>query len=276
MIDDPTTSRPHSGDTYRTPETAALPVSSFFPNICFYWRVFFTLYRASLVAQAGLYSSDAWIGSSVAIREAIEKSGVKITVEGMDKFKNLGGPCVFVGNHMSTLETFVLPSLIRPFRPVTYVVKRSLLEYPVFRHVMRSRYPIVVDREDARADFTVVMKEGVDYLSKGVSIIVFPQSTRHRELNKQQFNSIGVKLARKANVPVVPLALRTDAWGVNKFFGPLKDYGPICSKIPVNIRFGDPITITGNGKDEQEQVFSFIAHALDEWGIPLKEKTCAE
>jgi 1-acyl-sn-glycerol-3-phosphate acyltransferase len=40
---------------------------------------------------------------------------------------------------MSTLETFVLPYLIAPHRPMTFVVKKSLVEYPVFKHVMRAR-----------------------------------------------------------------------------------------------------------------------------------------
>ena len=268
IIDDATTLCPYPEDTYVTPETAALPILSFFPNICFYWLMYSTLKKASDVARTGVYSSDAWIQSCADIRASFEKCGAKFTVEGFDKFKHLDGPCVFVGNHMSTLETFVLPSFIRPFRPVTYVVKRSLLSYPVFCHILRARNPIVVDRKDPRADFTVVMKEGMDHLAKGVSIIVFPQSTRYRGIRKQQFNSIGVKLARKANVPVVPVALRTDAWGMNGLFGLLKDHGAIRPEIPVNFRFGDPITITGNGKNEQEHIFSFIENALAEWGIP--------
>jgi len=271
MIDDATTLCPYPEDTYITPETAALAVPSFFPNICFYWLMYRTLKKAADVAQTGHYNSDGWIQSCTEIRESLEKCGAKFTVEGFDKFKTLDGPCVFVSNHMSTLETFVLPSFIRPFRPVTYVVKRSLMSYPVFCHVLRNRHPIVVDRKDPRADFTVVMKEGVDYLAKGVSIIVFPQSTRYRGVRKQQFNSIGIKLAKKANVPVVPLALRTDVWGMNGLFGLLKDHGAIRPEIPVHFRFGDPITITGNGKSEHEQIFSFIENALAEWGIPMEE-----
>ena len=272
MINDAVTLNPYPDDPYVTPETAALPVSSFFPNISFYWRMCATLKHAADTAKAGKYNSDGWIRSSLAIREAMEKCGTKFTVEGFNHFKTLEGPCVFVGNHMSTLETFVLPGLIRPFRPVTYVVKRSLLVYPVFRHVMQSRDPIVVDRKDPRADFTAVMQGGLANLENGISVIVFPQSTRFPGLSRLQFNSMGVKLARKAGVPVIPVALRTDAWGMNGLFGLLKDHGPIHPEIPVHIRFGEPITVSGNGKEEHERVYAFIEKSLAEWGIE-PEKT---
>ena len=267
FIDDAVSLTPYPDDTYVTPPEAALPVSSFFPNLSFYWRMCATLKLAADIAKRGEYTSDRWIESSISIREALEKCGVKIRIEGIQHFKNLNGPCVFVGNHMSTLETFVLPGIIRSFRPVNFVVKESLLRYPVFRHVMCSRNPIVVERKDARADFTAVMQGGLENLERGISVIVFPQSTRNFNLNRQQFNSMGIKLARKANVPVIPVALRTDAWGMGGLFGLLKDHGPIHPEIPVNFRFGEPIAVTGNGKAEHEEAYTFIENALTEWGI---------
>lgn len=272
MIDDPVTLQPYPDDPYVTPESAALSLSSMFPNISFYIRMCVTLKRASNLARAGQYNSDAWITSSIDIRAALEKCGVHVTVEGFDNFKHIDGPCVFVGNHMSTLETFVLPGLIRPFRPVNFVVKESLLRYPIFHHVMRSREPIVVERKDARADFNAVMQGGADNLSRGISVIVFPQSTRMPGISRQHFNSMGIKLARKANVPVVPVALRTDAWGMNGLFGLLKDHGPIHPEIPVHFRFGKPIIVEGNGKAEHEEVYAFIENCLAEWGLKLKEE----
>ena len=258
---------PYHDDVYVTPDTAALPLSSRFPNCSFYWRMCMTLYKASWIAQWGRYTDASWIQSSIDITTAMEKCGTRITIEGFDNFKNMNGPCVFIANHMSTLETFILPAMIQVFKPVAFVVKESLLRYPVFRHVMKARDPIVVRRKDARADFTAVMQGGLERLNKGISIIIFPQSTRRRTLDRQHFNSLGVKLARKAGVPVVPIALRTDAWGMNGLFGLLKDHGPIRPDLPVHFRFGKPITIEGNGKAEHEAVSTFIEDALKEWGV---------
>lgn len=266
-MDNAATLRPYPDDPYETPPAAALPVSSFFPNISFYIRMCAILKRAANIAAAGNYTSDHWILSSVAIREALEKSGVRFTVEGSGNFTRLEGPCVFIGNHMSTLETFVLPGLIRPFRPVTFVIKESLMRYPIFHHVMKSCDPIVVERKDPRADFAAVMEGGVRNLEKGISVIVFPQSTRRLVIDRRHFNSMGVKLARKAGVPIVPVALRTDAWGMGGLFGLLKDHGPIRPHMPVHFRFGSPLAVEGSGKTEHERVYSFIENCLAEWGI---------
>lgn len=268
MINDAVTLVPYPEDSYVTPPDAALPVSSLFPTITFYWRAYAAMAKASRLAKQGLLSSDNWIRASVAIRDALEKCGGKIFIEGIEHFKNLDGPCVFVGNHMSTLETFLLPGIIRPLLPFTFVVKEGLLRYPVFQHVMRSREPIVVARKDPRADFATVMRDGVKNLEQGISVLVFPQSTRRLILHKRHFNSMGIKLAKKANVPVVPLALRTDAWGMGGIFGLLKDYGPINPRIPAHFRFGAPLAVQGNGKEEHEAVYAFIENSLAEWGMP--------
>ena len=162
--------------------------------------------------------------------ELIERVGCPVSIEGMENISATRGPCVFVANHMSTLETFMLPGIIRPHRAVTFVMKKSLVTLPFFGAVMRSRDPIVVGRTNPREDLTAVLEGGVERLKKGISIIVFPQSTRTPDFDPQHFNTIGVKLARKAGVPVVPLALKTDAWGTGK---KLKELGPIKSGLPV-------------------------------------------
>lgn len=254
-------------NVYTTPSTAAGPLSALFPNISFYWRMCATLHKAATLAKQGRYDAAAWIQSSLDILAAMEKCGTRVTIEGFDNFRNLNGPCVFVGNHMSTLETFALPAMIQTFKPVTFVVKDGLLRYPVFHHVMKARDPIVVQRKDARADFTAVMKGGEERLKKGVSVIIFPQSTRRPTLERKHFNSLGIKLARKAGVPVTPIAIRTDAWGMGGLFGLLKDHGPITPSLPVHFRFGPAITVEGNGKAEHEAVFTFIEDSLAEWGI---------
>ena len=267
MTDAVTMPVPYPDDTYITPNGKADPFSIFFPNIGFYWRMCATLKNASDKCKQGVYTDAEWVISSMRIRDALEACEGRFIVEGLDNFKTIDGPCVFVGNHMSTLETFILPGMIQPFRPVAFVVKESLLTYPIFSHVMRNRNPIVVQRKDPKSDFKAVMDGGLERLEQGISIIVFPQSTRRRGIDRQHFNSMGVKLARKAGVPVVPLALRTDAWGMDGLFGLLKDHGPINPRIPAHFRFGKPITVQGNGKAEHEQVYTFIENALDEWGI---------
>jgi 1-acyl-sn-glycerol-3-phosphate acyltransferase len=142
------------------------------------------------------------------------------------------------------------------------VVKQSLLDYPIFKHVMRFCDPVAVSRTNPREDFKAVMTGGKARLEKGVSIIVFPQTTRTVAFDPEQFNTIGVKLAQKAKVPIIPLALKTDAWGNGKH---LKDFGRIDISKIVHFAFGAPIQVQGRGSDEHQQIIDFIQQKQDEW-----------
>jgi 1-acyl-sn-glycerol-3-phosphate acyltransferase len=163
---------------------------------------------------------------------------------------------------MSTLETMILPGIIAPLRRVTFVVKESLVRHPLFGDVMRSRDPIVVGRTDPRKDLEAVMEGGMELLKKGVSVIIFPQSTRSPEFKPEEFNTLGVKLAKKAGVNIVPFALKTDYWGKGKI---IKELGPIDRHKPIFIKFGEPFLVTGSGKEENQKIIDFIQSSLREW-----------
>jgi 1-acyl-sn-glycerol-3-phosphate acyltransferase len=231
-------------------------------------RLYFTVKYAGVVfrtrkeAIRGNYDTKAWADSSIYIFRFIEKAGGDYRISGMENIARDPAPVVFIGNHMSTLETMVLPGLIAPLREVTFVVKESLVNHPLFGHVMRSRDPIVVGRTDPRKDFETVMTKGMELLSKGISIVIFPQSTRSVEFKPEEFNSLGVKLAKKAGVNVVPVALKTDFWGVGKV---IKELGPLDSKKLIYFKFGEPFPVQGPGKEENQRIIDFIQTSLKEW-----------
>jgi 1-acyl-sn-glycerol-3-phosphate acyltransferase len=237
-------------------------MAAWFPGVVFYAKAFGVVYRAAGLAKKDLYDNQRWIESSVTTIRALESVGGRFEFQGLDVVKRLGSPCVFIGNHMSILETFVLPCLIVPHRNVTFVVKESLITYPLFGHVMRSRNPVVVGRENPREDLRLVLEEGQQRLEADISIVIFPQTTRSVEFDPKKFNSLGVKLAKRCNVPVVPFALKTDAWGLGRR---LKDFGRICPEKTVHIHFGEPMTVQGSGKEEHSRVVEFIEKNLAEW-----------
>ena len=127
---------------------------------------------------------------------------------------------------------------------------------------MRSRNPVAVGRNDSRQDFMKVMTEGKEKLENGSSIVIFPQSTRTLEMIPEKFNSLGIKLAQKAGAKIVPMAIKTDFWENGKL---IKDLGVNHRDRPVFIKFGEPMTIKGNGKEEHQFVVEFIKSNLEEW-----------
>lgn len=247
---------------YHSPARPVPPLFRRFPSFFYYAQMLDIIWESSLLAKRGQYGDRGWSDSSYDVVKALESVGVEIHVEGVDRFADLDGPCVFVGNHMSALETFVLPTIISPYKRVTFVIKRSLVEYPVFKHVMVSRNPVVVERVNPRDDFKTVMEEGKKRLEDGFSLVVFPQTTRTTEFDPGKFNTIGVKLAKRTGVPVVPFALKTDAWGGGR---KLKDFGPIDPEKSVHFAFGEPLRISGAGQQEQQAVIGFIQEKLAQW-----------
>ncbi len=249
-------------DMYRTEIRRLSLASRFLPSITFYASVLRIVMRASRKAKRGQYDTVEWCKSSLATLNALERAGIRIEIDGIDNFRTLNGPCVFIGNHMSTLETFVLPTIIAPIKESTFVVKQSLVEYPVFKYVMRSRNPVTVGRSNPRDDLRAVLEGGSERLKAGISIIIFPQTTRTPVFLKEQFNTIGIKLAKRAVVPVVPVALKTDAWGNGRL---LKDFGKIDRSKTVHFAFGKPLSIRDRGNEEHEQIIGFIEGKLEEW-----------
>lgn len=247
------------GNSYKSP---APPKKSHFATAEFYARFFWGPFRwLCYRCSRGECDDYAWCWASNRVADLFEEYS-PFEVDGLDYLRNIDEPCVIVANHMSTLETFVLPGMIRPFRPVTFVVKKSLTKMPFFGSVMRSRDPVIVGRKNPREDLARVLEGGEERLRRGISIVIFPQGTRAQQFDRQHFNSIGVKLARHANVPVVPLALLTDAWGQGK---KIKDFGKISPGKTVRFKFAPPMRITGSGKDEHRKICDFIDITLAEW-----------
>ena len=254
-----------TSDKYQTPKKDKL---TFWEWLRLDSRIYFTmkfiriLFWARRQALKKKYHAPEWIESSFYVFRFIEKVGGRFAISGMDNILKHDGPVLFIGNHMSTLETMILPCIIAARKKLTFVAKESLVKQPLFKHIMLSCDPIVVGRSDPRKDFETVMTEGQDRLSKGISIVIFQQSTRSAEFKPEEFSSLGVKLAKKNNVAVVPVALKTDYWSNGKI---IKELGPIDHKKTIFIKFGEPFMISGSGKEENNKIIDFIQSSLAEW-----------
>jgi 1-acyl-sn-glycerol-3-phosphate acyltransferase len=250
---------------YHTPEDAP---HILLDRLTFNTRFIFTalflksVFKARRLARQGIYDTRQWIDSSHDIFSDVEKCGGRIHITGMDNIRNSKGALLFLSNHMSTLETMIFPGIIQPLKNVTFVVKEALVNHWAFKDVMWSRNPIVLSRANPREDFRIVMEQGQDRLQNNVSIIIFPQSTRKVEFHASEFNSLGTKLAVKAGVQVIPVAIKTDFWGFSKFSSYL---GPIDRHKHVHIAFGEPMDVHGSGKEEHLKIVEFIQSHLESW-----------
>ena len=264
---------PFTADSYDTPENYPRSPWEYIllgSRFSFYLRNFLVFAKAGKIAKAGKLTAELQTKFAVENIRITESCGGRVHLRGLNNLDSFSEPAVIIGNHMSLLETALMHAFVRPRRDFCFVIKRSLLDVPYFGHIMRRLKCIPVDRVNPRDDFRAVMEIGTERLKEGKSVIIFPQSTRSTIFDPEQFNTIGIKLAKHAGVPVIPLALRTDFLNNGKL---VKDLGPIRRNNPVWFEFGEPIMkIAGNGRDEHAQIIRFISDRLRDWGGQVKEE----
>jgi 1-acyl-sn-glycerol-3-phosphate acyltransferase len=256
-------------DSYRTgPGASGSRTARFLGRFdtWYYLRMAALVVRSARQAHRGTYGMAEWERSSWVAAQIVEQCGGAIEITGLAGHAALRGPRVYVANHMSMLETFLLPCLLVPVGPVATVVKESLLRYPYFGAILRSLDPITVTRNSPREDLRQVLAEGRAALQGGRSVLVFPQATRSVRFVASAFNSIGVKLATRAGVPLVPIAVRTDFQGLG---WPLRDVGRVDRRKPVRVRFGPSIAPGAHPRDMQATAVAFLAGTLAGWGVPV-------
>jgi 1-acyl-sn-glycerol-3-phosphate acyltransferase len=252
--------------SYQTPQEAldAAKRSFFYKfNIWYHINVIRGIISCYKFSKRGLFDINQFAAHSYRFLTLVEKCGVSVKIEGLDNLEIMKQKgCVLVANHMSLLETFILPSMFLAFGKGTYILKESLLKYPYLKNALNAIHPISVKRENPRDDLKKVLQEGSEKLKRGISLMMFPQATRDVNFDKTKFNTIGHKLAAKVNAPLIPVAIKTDFQAKG---------GRVDRSKPVHISFGKPIlNIAENRKAAYEEAFAFIAETYKSWGGNVK------
>lgn len=236
-------------------------------SFVYYAQVITTIIKDCIAEGKGEFNREQFAKSSLAILKTVESAGGKIEISGLEEVNKNGGPFVYIANHMSMVDTFVLPCITMAFSDVTYVLKEDLLHYPIFGKLLKSINPIGVTRINPRDDLRNVLKKGQELIAKGYSIIIFPQTTRSAVFDADSFNSLGVKLAGKAKVPVVPIALKTDFQSNGRI---VKDMGTVKPGKTLCFKFGDPSYVGNKAGAVHKKVVNFIGENLKAWGSEVK------
>lgn len=133
---------------------------------------------------------------------------------------------IVASKHQSTWETIGLQTV---FRPVCFILKRELLQLPVWGWAMASLEPIAIDRAAKSAAMKQVLREGESRLMSGRWLILFPEGTRVAPGQKGRYGASAGMLAQRTGYPVVPVAHNAgEFWARHGF---LKHPGTISMRI---------------------------------------------
>ena len=114
---------------------------------------------------------------------------------------------LMVANHRSLADPVVMVEEL-PKEELIFVSKPGNYKIPVIGKVMHKCGCLSLDREDNRKAL-VTIKQATEYINKDyTSVAIYPEGTRGRKDELQPFHAGSFKIAQRAGVPVVVVALR--------------------------------------------------------------------
>jgi 1-acyl-sn-glycerol-3-phosphate acyltransferase len=168
----------------------------------------------------------------IAGRTAVRATGTRITYQGLERIPASGGAVVAI-NHTSYID-FLPAALAAMYRKrrLRFMIKAEMQDVSLVNFLIKHTKTIPVDRR-AGADAYV---EGVDELSEGELVGVYPEATISRSFELKEFKSGAVRMAQEAHVAIVPLIV----WGAQRIW--TKDHRKNLGrkKIPITVAVGTP------------------------------------
>lgn len=189
-----------------------------------------------------------WAKTNIWLLEKI--CDVRLEVEGREHIGD--EPAVIICKHQSAWETLALQAV---FPPQVWVLKRELLWIPFFGWGLASLKPIAIDRKAGRKALSQVIEQGLDRLSSGAWVVVFPEGTRVAPGYIGKFGIGGARLAVETGYPVIPVAHNAGHYWPKRGF--LKRPGTIKMQI------GAKIDSNGiQAADLNQQLYDWMEHTM--------------
>jgi len=114
------------------------------------------------------------------------------------------GPYLYVANHASWLDIPVLCCVLDPV--FKFISKAELISTPCIGQQLTGGKHILIDREDRRSQLRT-FKEGVNWLSNGVSLMAFPEGKRSPDGRLMEFKGGVFSMAVRSKIPIVPISI---------------------------------------------------------------------
>lgn len=226
--------------------------------------------RCSIAQNFGTLNQEKWASICYDTIRKAESYGSVFTAEGWKNRESYKGPVVYLSNHMSTLETIILPFVLNTYGPISTVVKQSLAHLPGLEVAAKTLKLIPIGRANPREDLMTIFEQGQANIKEGYSVLIFAQGTRVPVFARKGWSSIGTKLAEKAGVPVIPIAVKTDLQVTRPGSkGWAKDFGTVDPSRDVRVACG-PV-LTGSSREMHKASFDWIAAKVASWGLPVEE-----
>ncbi|MEM6110165.1 1-acyl-sn-glycerol-3-phosphate acyltransferase [Mycobacterium sp. 050272] len=166
-------------------------------------------------------------------RLGVFASGTRISYGGVENIPDRGGAVVAI-NHTSYVDW--LPAglaMRRRRRRLRFMIKAEMQQVKVVNFLIKRTHTIPVDRNAGSGAYAVAVQR----LREGELVGVYPEATISRSFELKEFKTGAARMAREANVPIVPVIV----WGAHRIW--TKDHPRSIgrNKVPITVRVGPPL-----------------------------------
>lgn len=236
------------------------------------WNVGRVFPWCAFYENIGRLTTEKWAELCFSTVTGAESLGMNVELEGWKNREAYDGPVMYLCNHMSTLETILLPPVVLTYGPFCIVAKQSLAHLPLLGRAAAHMGMVGLTRKSPREDLVNLLRIGTERIKAGNSFLIFPQGSREAVFSRKVYSSIGAKLAERAGCPVVPLVIDSRCLPTRKrglLAKVFKDFGPVDTSRDIRLCCG-PLIPTGKAKVMHEAAFDWMASKLEEWGLPTE------
>lgn len=129
---------------------------------------------------------------------------IRIKVQGLEKLPK-EKTFVMYSNHQNFMDMFILYQVFRKY-PHSTLFKEEILKYPLVRGVALGLGGTPIDRHNDRQAVKSVL-ETIKKVKDGQTFLIFPEGTRTKDTNLNEYKPGSFKIAQKANVPLVVVTI---------------------------------------------------------------------
>jgi 1-acyl-sn-glycerol-3-phosphate acyltransferase len=181
------------------------------------WALFGLLALIVLLAVTLLPPvSWRWAVIGTAVRSLARATRTPLAVQGMENLPPGNQPCLYVSNHTSYLDGYVMAAVLP--RSFSFVAKGELRDKPLIRFLLDRIQVTFVERLDMEKGIADA-RDMASVARQGRPLMFFPEGTFTRTPGLLAFHMGAFVTAVEAGLPVVPIAirgtrsiLRSDSW----------------------------------------------------------------
>ena len=142
-------------------------------------------------------------GERLWARGLLKTWGVRVETEGLERVPT-SGPYIVMANHQSHADVPILFSCL-PIIPA-FLAKEELGKIPFLAMALRAGGHVLIARADSGSAIRA-LKTAAEEIRNGKTLAIFPEGTRGREDRLAPFKKGAFLLAKKAQVPIIPIGI---------------------------------------------------------------------